>query len=181
MPLAERTQMLDALTQINERWIKTIDDYHFPVVTLSADTDGAALCTIFETLNRTGVKLSVFELLTARFWPHDLNLRQLWDEACAKHPIIADFGVDPYYLLQAVALASRKAPSCKRSDVLNLKSEDVKEWWPKVVAGLHLGLDILRDDCKVMLPKWLPYQTMLPQGRRDARLDGANRHPAHPA
>jgi hypothetical protein len=24
------------------------------------------------------------------------------------------------------------------------------------------GLEILRDDCKVMLPKWLPYQTMLP-------------------
>ena len=31
----ERTGMLDALTAINERWIKTIDDYHFPVVTLS--------------------------------------------------------------------------------------------------------------------------------------------------
>ena len=162
MPPAERTRRIDALKEIHDRWVQTIDDYHFPVVTLSADTDGAALCTIFETLNRTGVKLSVFELLTARFWPHDLNLRQLWDESCAKHPIIPDFGVDPYYLLQAVALACRKAPSCKRSDVLNLKSEDVKEWWPKVVAGLHLGLDILRDDCKVMLPKWLPYQTMLP-------------------
>ena len=53
----------------NERWIKTIDDYHFPVVTLSDATEADALCTIFETLNRTGVKLSVFELLTARFWP----------------------------------------------------------------------------------------------------------------
>jgi hypothetical protein len=30
------------------------------------------------------------------------------------------------------------------------------------VRGLATGLDILRDDCKVMLPKWLPYQTMLP-------------------
>jgi hypothetical protein len=31
-----------------------------------------------------------------------------------------------------------------------------------VVLGLATGLEILRDDCKVMLPKWLPYQTMLP-------------------
>ena len=66
MALDERTRMLDALTLLNENWIKAIDDYHFPVVTLSDQTEPAALCTIFETLNRTGVKLSVFELLTAR-------------------------------------------------------------------------------------------------------------------
>jgi len=161
MPPEMRTQMLDALTRINERWIKTIDDYHFPVVTLSDKTKPDALCTIFETLNRTGVKLSVFELLTARYWPQNINLRTLWDEARKQNPILDDFEVDPYYILQSIALASRKAPSCKRSDVLNLAAKDITEWWPKVVEGLRLGLDILRDDCKVLLPKWLPYQTMV--------------------
>ena len=158
----ERTQMLDALTRIEEDWIKTIDDYHFPVVTLSDKTEPDALCTIFETLNRTGVKLSVFELLTARFWPQMINLRALWDKAIADHPIIADYEVDPYYILQAISLASRKAPSCKRGDVLNLAPASITDWWDKVVHGLAMGLSILRDDCKVMLPKWLPYQTMLP-------------------
>ncbi len=152
----------DALDGIEEQWIKTIDDYHFPVVTLSDKTEPDALCTIFETLNRTGVKLSVFELLTARFWPQNINLRALWDKALADHPVIADFEVDPYYVLQGISLASRKAPSCKRSDVLNLAASDITEWWDKVVLGLATGLEILRDDCKVMLPKWLPYQTMLP-------------------
>jgi hypothetical protein len=161
MPATERTQMLDALTKINEQWIKTIDDYHFPVVTLSDKTEPDALCTIFETLNRTGVKLSVFELLTARFWPQNINLRELWDAACSAHPIISDFDVDPYYVLQAIALACRKAPSCKRGDVLNLAAADIEKWWQPVVSGLSLGLSILRDDCKVMLPKWLPYQTMI--------------------
>lgn len=161
MPPEKRTQMLDALTRINDEWIKTIDDYHFPVVTLSDKTKPDALCTIFETLNRTGVKLSVFELLTARYWPQNINLRELWNNACKEHPIIQDFEVDPYYLLQAIALASRKASSCKRSDVLNLAAKDITEWWPKVVVGLRLGLDILRDDCRVLLPKWLPYQTMV--------------------
>ena len=32
---------------------------------------------------------------------------------------------------------------------------------PQVIAGLATGLEILRDDCKVVLQKWLPYQTML--------------------
>jgi uncharacterized protein with ParB-like and HNH nuclease domain len=158
----ERTSMLDALTTINDNWIKTIDDYQFPVVTLSDRTEPDALCTIFETLNRTGVKLSVFELLTARFWPHKINLRELWDRALNDCPILRDFGVDPYYVMQAIALACRKTPSCKRSDVLNLKSIDIKKWWPAATAGLAAGLEILRDDCKVVLPKWLPYQTMLP-------------------
>ncbi len=162
MPAEERTQMLDALTRLNENWIKAIDDYHFPVVTLSDQTEPDALCTIFETLNRTGVKLSVFELLTARFWPQNLKLRALWEKALADHPVIGDSEVDPYYVLQGISLASRKAPSCKRSDVLNLPASDITDWWDKVVLGLATGLEILRDDCKVMLPKWLPYQTMLP-------------------
>jgi len=158
----QRSQMLDALTRINAEWIGKIDDYHFPVVTLSDKTDPPALCTIFETLNRTGVKLSVFELLTARFWPKQINLRALWDKAVGTFPVIEAFGVDPYYVLQGISLACRKAASCKRSDVLNLEPSDIATWWDKVVEGLAAGLEILRDDCKVMLPKWLPYQTMLP-------------------
>jgi len=43
-----------------------------------------------------------------------------------------------------------------------MKAFEITEWWDKVVVGLAAGLEILREDCKVMLPKWLPYQTMLP-------------------
>ena len=158
----ERIALEDALDGIEQKWIHVIDDYHFPVVTLSDQTEADALCTIFETLNRTGVKLSVFELLTARFWPQNIKLRALWDKALVDHPVIADFEVDPYSILQGISLGSRKAPSCKRSEVLDLSAADITGWWDKVVLGLATGLEILRDDCKVMLPKWLPYQTMLP-------------------
>jgi hypothetical protein len=158
----ERIALEDALDEIEEKWVRTIDNYHFPVVTLSDKTEPDALCTIFETLNRTGVKLSVFELLTARFWRQGINLRALWETALADHPVIKDFDVDPYYVLQGISLAGRKAPSCKRSDVLNLAASDITAWWGEVVNGLAKGLEILRDDCKVMLAKWVPYPTMLP-------------------
>jgi hypothetical protein len=161
LPMDERTKMLDALTAIHDKWIKTIDDYNFPVVTLSDNTEPDALCTIFETLNRTGVKLSVFELLTARFWPHDINLRKLWDDAIAKWPIIADYEIDPYYFLQAISLASRQTPSCKRKDVLDLEPADINLWWDKVTEGFAVGLRLLRESCNVVSAKWLPYQTMV--------------------
>jgi hypothetical protein len=158
---AERDQLEDQLDELQAQWINRIDQYVFPVVTLSADTEPAALCTIFETLNRTGVKLSVFELLTARFWSHELKLRELWEQARSDHPLISLFDVDPYYVLMAIALASGKTPSCKRGDVLNLTAEQVTTWWQPVIDGLALSLTILHDDCWVLQPKWLPFNTML--------------------
>jgi hypothetical protein len=151
----------DQLDDIGERWVQTIDDYRFPVVTLSDQTDAEAVCTIFETLNRTGVKLSPFELLTARFWPQKVNLRHLWAKARDDEPIIADFEVDPYYLLQAVSLVSRPTPSCKRGDVLDLKATAITEWWDSCVAGLAEGIDILRQDCGVVTKDWLPINPLL--------------------
>lgn len=158
---AERVELEDRLSEVEEEWIKTIDDYRFPVVTLSDSTSADAVCTIFETLNRTGVKLSVFELLTARFWPQGVNLRQLWQQALEEHPIIADFEIDPYYLLQVVALVARSAPSCKRKDVLELTTDAIGPWWRRAANGMADGLELLRDDCGVLIPAWLPYTTIV--------------------
>jgi hypothetical protein len=158
---AERDQLEDQLQELEAQWINRIDQYVFPVVTLSADTEPAALCTIFETLNRTGVKLSVFELLTARFWSHDLKLRELWEQARSDHPLISHFDVDPYYVLMAIALAGGKTPSCKRGDVLNLNAATVTQWWQPVIEALALSLTILHDDCWVLEPRWMPFNTML--------------------
>ncbi len=157
----QRVALEDALIDLEKRWIRTIDDYKFPVVTLTDTTSAEAVCTIFETLNRTGVKLSPFELLTARFWPKNVNLRQLWTKAQEDHPIIADFLIDPYYVLQSVSLAARSTPSCKRSDVLNLEASAIEAWWEPAIDGLDKGLQLLRDDCGVIIPTWLPYNTMV--------------------
>jgi len=161
-PQGENREALeDRLSDIEAQYIQTVDDYRFPVVTLSERTDGAAVCTIFETLNRTGVKLGVFELLTARFWPAGVNLRQLWAEARAHHMSLGEFEVDPYYLLQVVSLVSRVAPACRRSDVLNLKPDTIRELWGRAAEGMARALRFLQEDCGVITPAWVPYGTML--------------------
>lgn len=147
--------------EVGKKWIQTIDDYQFPVVTLSDSTSAESVCTIFETLNRTGVKLSPYELLTARFWPQNINLRALWDRARAEYPIIADFDIDPYHVMQAIALVARRTPSCKRSDVLNLTGADVEAWWDRVTDGLARGLTLLRERCGVVVPEWLPSSQLI--------------------
>lgn len=157
-----RVALKERLRQVRRDVLQPLEQYEFPVVELADSTSAAAVCTIFETLNRTGVKLSVFDLLGARFWPEDVRLRDLWDRARNEHPVIADFQVDPYYVLQAIAIRSEeKAPSCKRKDVLAMKSDEIRSRWDDVVFGLSGFLDILRSDCGVMLPRQLPYATML--------------------
>lgn len=165
-------QMLQRLTEeVGKRWIQTIDDYQFPVVTLSDETSAESVCTIFETLNRTGVKLSPYELLTARFWPQNINLRAMWAKALEDHPIIEDFEVDPYYVMQAIALVARKTPSCKRKDVLELTGPEVEAAWPSVIDGLARGLTLLRERCGVIISKWLPsVQLIIPLAAILAKL-----------
>jgi len=160
--LQKRNEIEDQLDQIKQKWIEVIERYMLPVVLLSDQIPLDAVCTIFETLNRTGVKLSVFDLLVARFWPKNVKLRDLWKKAINDNPIIQDYAIDPYYILQSIALLRPQGtPSCKRKDVLSLSAEHVNNTWDRVVQGLVFTLTVLRDDCGVLISKWLPYNTML--------------------
>lgn len=158
-----RNELKKKIRNTQKQWLRTVEDYEFPVVTLAENTSASAVCTIFETLNRTGVKLSVFDLLGARFWPEDVRLRDLWEKAQEEDfPILADFEIDPYYILQAIALFTTKAaPSCKRSDVLKVDVSQIQDGWDAVVQGMAETLQLLRDDCGVIIPKWLPYNTIV--------------------
>lgn len=160
-----RRELKTRLRAAKEEWLTSLEQYEFPVVELAETTTADAVCTIFETLNRTGVKLSVFDLLGAKFWPKEVRLRDLWATALQEHTILAEYDIDPYYLLQTMALMRTKgAPSCKRGDVLRLTADDVKEGWSATVAGFTAFLKLLRDDCGVIVPGLVPYATMIITG-----------------
>jgi hypothetical protein len=165
--------LLKRLTKLHDEWIKPIEEYDFPMVTLNEETSGPAVCMIFETLNRTGVRLSVYDLLTARFWPLDFNLRQKWEETRDENPILEEFKIDPYYILQVIALLEPgvakdgkvRGPSVKRSAILDMKVEQARRGWNEAVNGLAEALSILRDDCGALESGLLPYNTIaIPMG-----------------
>lgn len=169
---ADMAEMLDLqarLNQLHEQWVQPIEQYEFPMVTLNEDTSGEAVCTIFETLNRTGVKLSVFDLLTARFWAQDLNLRQLWEQAKSDNEVLEDYDIDPYYVLQIIGLlepgtdktGQSRAPSIKRSAILQMNVEQARQGWSAAVQGPCDILEMLRDDCGVLAPGLIPYNMIL--------------------
>ncbi len=148
------------LRRFRDTYLTPLRSYGFPVVTLPSNTRIEAVATVFETLNSTGKPLGPFELLTARFYPDDVHLRDLWDQATTDHPILETFSVDAYSLLQAVTLRAHN--SAQRSDVLRkLAAADVETHWEAVARGFARALELLQAECGVVAPKLLPYTMLL--------------------
>jgi len=159
-PDEDRRVLRGQLNELEKLWVKPVEAYQFPVTTLSRDTDLEAVCTIFETLNRTGVKLSVFDLLTARGFAHNVQLRGLLDKSLESYENLNAFEVDPYYVLQVIALWTRG--EVKRSVILKLDpAAEIEPHWDDAARALHDCLEMLRTECGVLTKHQLPYRTML--------------------
>lgn len=147
------------LSDVERAFIDPLVQYAFPVTILPETTPLEAVCTIFETLNRTGKPLTPFELISARAFAGGHSLYDYWAAAKERHPIVSDFDIQPYYLLQIIAL--RLGLSCKHSSVLSLNPEDIARNWDAVVTDMAAVLTMLRDECGVLIARWLPYRPML--------------------
>jgi hypothetical protein len=155
----DRERVRELLREIEYACIDPLVKYAFPVTVLPEGTPLEAVCTIFETLNRTGRPLTPFELISARAFAGGHSLHELWNSALERHPILGDFGVKPYYLLQCIAL--RLGVSCKRRSVISLPADDIARGWESAVDSIAAILTLLRDECGVLTPKWLAYEPML--------------------
>lgn len=148
------------LRLFRDRYLTPLKSYGFPVVTLPSNTRIEAVATVFETLNSTGKPLGPFELLTARFYPEGVHLRDLLEQAISDHPILEEFAVDAYSILQGVTLRAHN--SAQRSDVLRkLTAADVHTHWEAVARGFARTLELLQAECGVVAPKLLPYTMLL--------------------
>jgi hypothetical protein len=157
----EAKKLKKDLREAYRTYVKPMQDYEFPVVDLPGETTIDAVCKIFETLNRTGVKLTVFELLVARFYAQGIDLREQWEDARERHDILEEFAVDPYWLLQAVSLrATRPTPAAQRGDVLKLEKAAINAHWDAAVHGMASALELLREQ-GILTAKWLPYSALL--------------------
>ena len=157
----QRNKLLDIIDPIE----KAIFGYGFPVYSLADDSSIEAICIIFETLNNTGVRLGVFDLLNARFHSQKIHLRELWEEAQRSHkyPILKEFKIDPYQLLQSICALTSPSPSVTRKAVLDLRIDKAtfEELWNTVCKSMADSLRMLQNECGVLSHKWLPYSTIL--------------------
>lgn len=164
----------------NERrdvWDSAIETFtHFQVPTLEIpkigdeDHDGIAeVCTVFEKINNTGVRLSVFDLLTARLYKYGIKLHDLWENALEENHLLNEFsgGVpDSYgiFILRAIALLRSK--EVKAKSMINLSYVSFEKDWKRAVKTTEKALKRITtasgDGFGVFDPRWQPYSTLVP-------------------
>ncbi len=57
----DREELRDRAKRLQQQFTKPLKNYNFPVVELPSDTSLEAVCQVFETLNKTGMKPTVFQ------------------------------------------------------------------------------------------------------------------------
>ena len=151
-------------------YIKNITDYNVLTLNIPLNVQPGEIAILFERINRTGVKLSVFDLLVARFYQF-IKLREEWEKAIDEKANIRKYTNGDkrdvniaHYFLQSMAMKS--GLSIKARDMLNIdeKTLNEKSWHDTVEVVETKVLPRIFDinDYGIGdMQKWSPYAPML--------------------
>lgn len=148
-----------------------------PVETVETE-EHSKIAIIFERINRGGVPLDTYQLLSAWTWSGDFDLRTKFDELATELDEVGfnDLRDDPDLLLKCCAAVVRNDASARA--IVDLKGSEVRDSFPVFRQGLLGAIEFLRRDCGVASLKILPYKSMIiPLSRCFATDKPAGFHP----
>jgi len=148
-------------------YLKRFLDYQIITLTLglSYNNKPEEIASLFERINKTGVKLSTYDLLVARLYKF-IKLREEWEFVYEQNPNIQKLAsrIDntdvPYSFIQALVLSKDK--SIKAKDMIKIDETILnKDLWDKVVEltenkVLKLMFEINKYGI-ADVEQWLPY------------------------
>lgn len=144
--------------------VDSILDYEFPIVELPESSSMEAVCKVFQTINTTGLKLSVFDICVAVFMPKGVNLKEKVGKSIENHLYVKQLiEKDATVVLQVVALLANKAPNSNTLAKV-LDAADIVDYWDDAIDGIEQAL-ILFDSFGAGTKKnlyLLPYTPMVP-------------------
>lgn len=120
---------------------------------------------LFERLNKTGIRLSTYDLLVARMYKF-IKLKEKWKEALSNNLYIAKLAENneentkiPYMIIQAIVLS--KGFSIKSRELMKIDERvlNEEEWNRAVNIFENKVLRMVFDRSKygIIEPKWIPY------------------------
>ncbi|EPK0250537.1 hypothetical protein JY550_03805 [Serratia ureilytica] len=131
-----------------------------PVETVEID-DHSKIAIIFERVNRGGMPLDTYQLLSAWTWSGDFDLRAKFEELgddLDDHGY-KELGDEADLLLKCCAAVIKGDASAK--SVVELNGTEVRNKFKKFQTGILGAVEFLKKDCKVASFKNLPYKSML--------------------
>lgn len=123
--------------------------------------DRSKVAIVFERVNRLGVELDVFQLLTAWTWSEDFDLQQRFTDLTEElRPYgFSDIAEDTNLLLRCCSaiVAGDASPTA----FIKLKGSDVRDRFDDIENGLKGAIDFLRKNLHVETLANLPYPACL--------------------
>jgi hypothetical protein len=169
--------LADYVGTVKPSWVKLmgalrqllVPTIELPKVPPNDDNRLAEVCAIFEKINSTGVRLSVYDLLAARLYRHKIDLHALWEESLKDHPKLAVFSAeepDTYGILTLRTISLLRNREVKSKAMINLEPKNFVDDWRIAVAYIEKALDRItstsEDGFGAFQQKWVPYTTMIP-------------------
>lgn len=148
------------LTDIYVESLSGMDRYEVPAVVIDDEVHPEAVARIFERVNRLGRPLATFDLMVAKSFAENFNLRDEWDLVQEQEGLLVDYLPDGgLSILNVVALQVRN--SVRQADVLKLHGIDVRKYWGRAVDALRTAVTYLRERLHVGNRDWLPNKVQL--------------------
>jgi hypothetical protein len=144
-----------------------LEDYRFSTIVVR-ERNMEDACIIFERINNSGKKLTVFDLLVAKAYPLDFDLREEWKQLDKELRTFG--GINPILSMQALSLLTVKLDpektvstqgdryGCHKRHLLALDPNTIKNRWPDIKDCVKLAVDFLVNHVGVPTAKLLPYE-----------------------
>lgn len=148
------------ITQIYRTHLSGLHRYRVPAVRIEKGMPPAAVARIFERVNKTGQRLGVFDLMVAKSFTPQFNLRTEWERAKEKFPRLAlAYGENGTIPLQVIAL--RIGDDVRSSAVLQLTAAAIHDNWDRATEALDSALHFASSRLGVVRSDWVPYGSLL--------------------
>jgi len=149
-----------ALSLEAERVNETFREYEIPIVTIT-ERSLKEVCPIFERINSTGMRLTVYDLMVASTFHSEFDLNEEV-EKITKAAAGANFVLDGVGVIRAAA--ALRGMSCKRSSLLSFKDmdpPDLRILLTSTKRSIEKAIDFLRAELGVVSGDFLPYEAQI--------------------
>lgn len=123
--------------------------------------DKNIVAIVFERVNRTGIPLNSFQLLTAWSWSTDFDLQEKLDELSAEIAGCGFDGISEDQNLLMKCFTGYILGDTSPGALMNLSGEMIRDSFEPIKNGLKSTIDFLKQQLNLYSIQYLPYPSMI--------------------
>jgi hypothetical protein len=150
----------DAIKAEIDKLQETFKEVTIPVHLMETDNK-SIVAIVFERINRAGVPLDSFQLLTAWSWSTDFDLQEKIDELSSELSEYGFNGIAEDQDLLMKCLTGFILGDTSPSAILKLTGEQVRDHFDEISNGLKASIDFLQQQLRLYSLFYVPYPAMI--------------------